>query len=118
MKSISILRNGTDSFKELIILYVSCLGVASISYSLFEHQSIFNSIWWAIVTALTVGYGDLYPHTLGGKVTGILLMHIVTLFIIPIVIARMANKVIVNKDAFTHEEQQEIKDMLRQFTKK
>lgn len=32
----------------------------------------FQGIWWAIITASTVGYGDVVPQSIGGKLTGIL----------------------------------------------
>ncbi|MEI5907766.1 potassium channel family protein [Bacillus spongiae] len=36
--------------------------------------SIIEGVWWAIITASTVGYGDLYPVTFTGRVLAVLLI--------------------------------------------
>ncbi len=54
----------------LLLLYVSAVGIYYFENSAQPEvfQSVFHSFWWAIVTLTTVGYGDSYPITVGGKI--------------------------------------------------
>lgn len=36
-------------------------------------QSMFDGVWWAVTTVTTVGYGDLFPVTMVGRLLGMLL---------------------------------------------
>ena len=57
-------------FITFILIYLSAVGIYYFENEAQpEHfSSIFDSLWWAIITLTTVGYGDVYPITVGGRV--------------------------------------------------
>ena len=61
----------------IFMIFMLMLGASLCMYG-FEHEAqpevfdnAFSGIWWAMSTVLTVGYGDIYPITLGGRIAAI-----------------------------------------------
>lgn len=54
----------------VIAIYLSAFGIYHFEHSAQpeKFRSIFDAMWWSVATVTTVGYGDLYPITLGGRV--------------------------------------------------
>jgi voltage-gated potassium channel len=67
-----------------VLITVITLGVillASVGVDYFEQgasdsniHSVWDGLWWAVVTVATVGYGDRFPVSIGGRLVGFLLM--------------------------------------------
>ena len=47
-------------------------GAAGLAY--FEGRSLPDALWWSVVTLTTVGFGDISPVSLGGRLIGVVLM--------------------------------------------
>lgn len=54
----------------IILLFFSGVGIYYFENEAQPEQfsDIFSSLWWGVTTLTTVGYGDVYPITVGGKI--------------------------------------------------
>ncbi len=95
MKSTHVIANVfRNRFQELLLSLVLSTGLIIISSCLVyfaehntqpeEFSSIPKTLWWSVVTLTTVGYGDMVPVTIIGKIlTGVILLIGVALFALP-----------------------------------
>jgi voltage-gated potassium channel len=76
-----VISNERATLASILIVFVIVLVVAATATHTFERHdqpdafgSLPNALWWAVVTLTTTGYGDVVPHTVGGKMVGALVM--------------------------------------------
>lgn len=73
-----VLRDKRDQIISSVALILMLMFMSSLCMYSLEHEAqpenfsnAFSGIWWSVSTLLTVGYGDIYPITIGGRIMAI-----------------------------------------------
>ena len=64
----------TNGFKYVVFVTALLILLGGVSIHFAEGMSYADGIWWAFVTATTVGYGDISPATVYGRLIAMILM--------------------------------------------
>ncbi len=75
-----VLRRKRDQILSSVFIILILMIASSVFMYGLEHEAqpeifdnAFSGIWWSVSTLLTVGYGDIYPVTLAGRIFGIVI---------------------------------------------
>ena len=75
-----VLKERMNQILSSIFMIAMLLMASSLCMYSFEHDiqpdkfnNAFAGIWWSLSTVLTIGYGDIYPITIGGRIMAIII---------------------------------------------
>lgn len=85
-----------EDLDRVLLVIAILLVFSSVTYSLVEKKPIIDALWWTIVTVTTVGYGDISPTTIPGRIVAVINM-IVGIGVLAILSASLASVLVSKK---------------------
>ncbi|MCP4528506.1 MAG: two pore domain potassium channel family protein [Aestuariibacter sp.] len=76
------LKSIKDSLRNAVLQLSVMMSIHSMLIMLIEKKSVFESIWFTMVSVTTVGYGGFIPQTTAGKVTTMVLVFSVGIWLV------------------------------------
>ena len=103
--------------KYMTIIHFSVVILGGVIFQLVEKKDLFSSIYWSFITTLTIGYGDISPTLPETRVLAVILGYF-GIITIAILVATILNSVLIDKEAFTNDEQEWLEKMVCKLAKK
>lgn len=100
------------------VIYLASLLVAALLFSLVESKGYLDSLWWCVVTALTIGYGDIAPETAPGRIIATVFQHFWIFGVAPLIIGNIIIRVSRDRDEYTHAEQEWLQESVARLAAK
>lgn len=97
----SLLRD--EAFRAAFAILVAMLVTGTIFYTLVEGWSILDSLYFSVIAASTVGFGDFAPQTAPGKVFTIVYV-LVSVGLLVLILSRIASGMVDRRMAQTTDE--------------
>lgn len=108
-----VVRRVVNTPRLLLFAVVGDFLVCSGLYWAIEGTGPIASMWWAVVTGTTTGYGDYSPTTTAGR--GLAVVFMLTMLLLVLCVgAHFTRAVLYDPDAFTDAEQREMLALLRE----
>lgn len=102
-------RKGRFTLIKLFLIYFLLIVISSFMVSLVEPdgtslKSFGQAVWWSIVTSTTVGYGDIYPVSVAGKIVAVLLPMFMGIGVAAAFLTYFASIILERRDKSMHGE--------------
>ena len=78
-------------------------GAVEATVDTHDFKSFWAGTWWAVVTVTTVGYGDIYPTTVAGRIIAMVLMLVAVGFLAVLTATVASHFVQVDQEEGSHE---------------
>lgn len=111
----TIAKKAANNFGHLVLLVVFSWLLAAILFAAIEHTSIIDSLYWAMTTMSTVGYGDVSAASLAGKILTIVFQAWSIFYLVPCAVANVIDSVRVDRDQFSNDEQLWTEDSIKKI---
>jgi len=86
--------------------------IGAVLFMLIESVNFIDSVYWSFITSLSVGYGDISPVTVAGKILAIVMAASVLLVVVPLLVGIFVSNAIEDPNEFDHTEQERMEAKL------